>query len=114
MPTHTTPHTPHTTHHNSELPTPTDERVSLREVPERVYLVRQFSGNMGKDGVYESAAERERAVTEKAVKAGDGAFLKYVGPGSKYLVARCVDGKQTKNYGKYLFDVTSNLEEIMI
>ncbi|CAM9854687.1 unnamed protein product [Ascophyllum nodosum] len=72
----------------SELPTPTDERVKLREVPEKLYIVRQFSGNMGTGGGHDASAELERANTEKGVKADGGALAEYVGEDAKYLVAK--------------------------
>lgn len=72
---------------NSDLPAPTDSRVSLHQVPEHTYLVWQFSGNMGKDA--EATAESVRKVAEEAVKNDKGgAFAEYVGPDAKYLVAR--------------------------
>ena len=77
-------------HNISELPTPTDERVKLREVPEKLYIVRQFSGNMGTGGGHDASAELERANTEKGVKADGGALAEYVGEDAKYLVAKCV------------------------
>lgn len=71
----------------SDLPTPTDSRVTLREVPELSYLVWQFTGNMGKD--VNAAAESVRLLAEEAVKKDNGgAFAEYVGPDAKFLVAR--------------------------
>lgn len=70
----------------SDLPTPTDSRVTLHEVPEVLYLVRQFSGAVGKET--SAATERERAETELAVKNDAGAFADYVKSDAKYLLAR--------------------------
>ncbi|CAN0427073.1 unnamed protein product, partial [Hapterophycus canaliculatus] len=53
----------------SDLPTPTDSRVSLREVPEQVYLVHQFSGNMGTGDRHDAIAEREMAAAVEGVVA---------------------------------------------
>lgn len=73
----------------SDLPVPTDDRVTLREVPEHVYVVHQFSGNMGKGDGHDAVAEQERAVAVEGVAAADGgAFTEYVAADSKYLVAR--------------------------
>ncbi|CAM9869680.1 unnamed protein product [Pylaiella littoralis] len=71
----------------SDLPAPTDSRVSLRQVPEHVYLVRQFSGNMGSGDRHDATAERERAVAVSGAEA-DGWFSEYVQASSKFLVAR--------------------------
>ncbi|CAN0204103.1 unnamed protein product, partial [Scytosiphon promiscuus] len=72
----------------SDLPTPTDSRVSLREVPEKVYLVHQFSGNMGTGDGHDAIAEREMAATVEGVAADGGAFSEYVSAESKYLACR--------------------------
>eukprot|EP00903_Cladosiphon_okamuranus_P012084 g11343.t2 len=73
----------------SDLPVPTDDRVRLREVPEHVYVVHQFSGNMGKGDGHDAVAERERTVAVERVAAADGgAFAEFVAADSKYLVAR--------------------------
>ncbi|CAM9891085.1 unnamed protein product [Ectocarpus sp. 6 AP-2014] len=72
----------------SDLPTPTDSRVSLREVPEAVYLVHQFSGNMGRGDGHDAIAERERMVAMEKVASEGGAFSEYVSADSKFLVAR--------------------------
>lgn len=75
----------------SDLPVPTDGRVTLREVPEHVYVVHQFSGSMGKGDGHDAIAEREKTVAVEGVAASDGgAFTEYVAADSKYLVARCV------------------------
>lgn len=74
----------------SDLPVPTDSRVTLREVPENVYLVHQFSGNMGSGDGHDAIAERERMVAVEKVAAEGGGFSEYVSADSKYLVARCV------------------------
>lgn len=74
----------------SDLPTPTDSRVNLREVPEQVYLVHQFSGNMGTGDGHDAVAEREMSSTVEGVMADGGAFSEYVSADSKYMVARCV------------------------
>ncbi|CAM9767623.1 unnamed protein product, partial [Ectocarpus fasciculatus] len=72
----------------SDLPAPTDSRVTLREVPENVYLVHQFSGNMGRGDGHDAIAERERIVAVEKVAAEGGAFSEYVSADSKFSVAR--------------------------
>ncbi|CAN0508541.1 unnamed protein product, partial [Scytosiphon promiscuus] len=71
-----------------DLPTPTDKRVSLREVPERLYLVRRFSGNMGSASSHDAAVEQQRTIAEEGTKTDGGAFSGYVTIDSKLLVAR--------------------------
>eukprot|EP00904_Undaria_pinnatifida_P012070 jgi/Undpi1/7994/HiC_scaffold_24.g10466.m1 len=72
----------------SDLPTPTDKRVTLREVPGRLYLVRQFSGNMGSASAHDAAIERQRMITEEGTRTDGGSFTEYVTIGAKLVVAR--------------------------
>lgn len=54
-----------------------------------MYVVHQFSGNMGKGDGHDAVAERERTVAVEGVAAADGgAFAEYAAADSKYLVAR--------------------------
>lgn len=94
----------------SDLPVPTDDRVTLREVPEQVYVVRQFSGNMGRGDGHDAVAERERTVAVEGVAAADGgAFAEFVSADSKYLVARCVSSRRRL----CAFDLFSSLVRIL-